>query len=283
MFGKLVKYEMKSMMKIFAGLWVAVLVVATISGFTLNINAVGTDNFFFPQLFANETVSGLLEIVPLIVYFALAVSIVALSVVFIIQRFYNGLLGNEGYLMNTLPTTSRALISAKGFSSTLIVVISGIVGALSLLLFSLPVIIGSDISEVLKAIGQVINQYPSIILAGVLGIVIVILSVINFIYHVYMSIAIGHLFTKHRIAMAVVAFVGTAIILDIIETAGLFLLGRFIDVENWIGELTFVNGQVNYDTRIFITFGILAVLLIVGIIIYHAITEFILRRKLNLE
>lgn len=286
MFGKLVKYEMKSILKVFTGLWIAVLVVATISGITLNLN-VGErgDNFFFPQLFTNDSLAALMEVIPLIVYFALAVAIVALSVVFVIQRFYSGLFGNEGYLMNTLPASPRTLISAKGFASTVIVTVSGIVGALSVLLFSIPVIRVKEVTAVFGAIKEVIVQYPSIVLLGIFAIVLGIISIVNCIYHIYAAIALGHLFQKHRMLMAVVAFIAIAIIEDIIQTAGIFALSRIDGIEKFMGEITIndVSGVVNYDPKIFILFGAIALVGIIGIIIFHAITECVMRYRLNLE
>ena len=96
MFGKYMKYEMKSMGRILLPLYLALVVAATV--FSLNM-----------KLTMNRTVAGLLEkfaIVTAVLFIAMVIAVFVVTLFLILQRFYRNLLGNEGYLMFTLPVNT---------------------------------------------------------------------------------------------------------------------------------------------------------------------------------
>ena len=91
MFGRLVKYDFRSMFKQFAFIWPAALLLALVNHFTLSgLNSTST---------VGETTAG----ISMLVYVAILMAMFIVALVFAIQRFYRGLLGDEGYLMHTLP------------------------------------------------------------------------------------------------------------------------------------------------------------------------------------
>ena len=99
MTGKLIKYEIRSSIKMMAVIWAALIAVSVL--FSLSIN-------FLSDLVIDSgnginTIVGIVEIITGIMYFAVFVALVVATVVMIILRFYKGLLGDEGYLMHTLP------------------------------------------------------------------------------------------------------------------------------------------------------------------------------------
>lgn len=279
MLGKLMKYELKSTMKFFAIIWAALLAVALIGGFTL-VNKGGviqSDNYFILQNFAQTNAGGTFQVIMFLIYGALCIGTVVLSILYIVQRFNKGLLGSEGYLMFTLPTTPRTLIAAKGLSAAIIVLISAIVGGISIVLVTMPSMNMPGLKQMFAFMGEGIKAHPQAVPATVLGFFVGILAIIEFIYHVYASISIGHLFEKYRILMAVVAFVAISVAQDIIATAGV----KLIQVTTGVFE-----GQWNIgiDDPSLIPF-ILGIMLIqiVWILVYHIISEVILRNRLNLE
>ncbi len=277
MFAKLIKYEMKSMLKIFLLAWGAILVVALVLGLMAKNSVVKTmdDNYFFVNNLASF--SGVFEGISILLYVALVVGIIVLSLIFVISRFNKGLLGSEGYLMFTLPTTPRALIISKGIAATLIVIISGVVGILSVMLMLFATGSLSDIGEVFQGIGELFAQYSFAIPTMILAVVVLILSIINFIYHIYTSIALGHLFAKHRTLMAVVAFVGISIVVNVIRTIVLTIGLEIPGFDDFlINEWTW-----NYVSLMFL--AVVGVDEIIGIVIYHVLTEYILKNRLNLE
>ncbi len=277
MFGKLIKYEMKSMLKIFLLAWGAILAVALLIGIMIN-NSVGNhldDDYFIMNKLASF--SGVIEGISLLLYIALVVGIMVLSLIFVISRFNKGLLGSEGYLMFTLPTTPRALIISKGIAATLIVIISGIVGLLSVGLIALFTAKLSDFVQLFQILGDLIKQYPLAVPIMIMGVIVAVLAVISFIYHVYTSIAIGHLFSKYRTLMAVVAFIAISVIGNIVASLGL---------EIWSELDVIIEGLLSgmaLDSLYLILLVIAAFWEIISILIYHVVTEYILKNKLNLE
>ncbi len=99
MLGKLVKYELKACGRIFVPLYISILVVAAIIG-----------------MFSNTQILQVPTIL-MFVLMALFIALVVMTVVLILQRFKKNLLEDEGYLMFTLPVSTKSLILSKYLTS----------------------------------------------------------------------------------------------------------------------------------------------------------------------
>lgn len=110
MLGKLIKYDLKSMLKTIVPLWITVIVLSGIFAIKYWGGATNTMDM------GNNT----FDLVLFIVLFSVAVAIVVMNILFVVQRFWNGLLKEEGYLMFTLPVTTRSLIMSKALSALII-------------------------------------------------------------------------------------------------------------------------------------------------------------------
>ena len=84
MLGKLMKYDMKSMFKVFVPLWLALLAVSLVNRFTMRF-----DN--------NAIIGTLPTVIFMILYVGLIIAVMVVAVALIIMRFYHGLLKDEGY------------------------------------------------------------------------------------------------------------------------------------------------------------------------------------------
>ena len=95
MLRKLLKYDFRSLYRPFVLTWSAALALALITRLTLFYPDPVPDktDFFFAQLF-------------LYTYLASLVAMVVVALVLVIQRFYKGIWGNEGYLLHPLPVRS---------------------------------------------------------------------------------------------------------------------------------------------------------------------------------
>ena len=106
----------------------------------------------------------------------------------------------------------------------------------------------------------------------------------------YLSMAIGHLFNKNRIAMSVIAYVAIQVVLNILYTIFGSLLGAMLQrivIINAVGD--FLEGVLSDSATIF-PWGTANVALLVSslqILIISAIcffiTNYILKHRLNLE
>ncbi|MGI6028910.1 MAG: hypothetical protein ACOX81_05840 [Candidatus Heteroscillospira sp.] len=120
---KLLKYDFRCMFKQFAMVWPAALALALINGF---VQAPLAHHF-----------SGSVNVVLMMLFVGVMIAMCVISAIFIITRFNSGLLGDEGYLMFTLPVTTPQLIFSKLVTAIVVVAVSGIVGMLSMVMLML--------------------------------------------------------------------------------------------------------------------------------------------------
>ncbi len=209
MFGKLLKYDLRTMFRIFLPIWGAILILAAVNGVTIpysnQINGAG---------------SFLLVTLPLLLIFLGSMAAVVFAVVFVIMRFYKGLLGDAGYLMFTLPVRTGALVGAKALSALLMEAISAVVAGLSaLLMVSLqaPTDIGKFFSQFVSWARDISAQASGggwvVAEAVLLG--LFVLAEINL--RLYTAMAIGHLGRSRRVLLSVAAYVGIGIVLSILS------------------------------------------------------------------
>lgn len=264
MLGKLLKYELKASARTFFPLYLALIVVSIIAGLsgkTTSILAQGISGFVMGGLF---------------------VSLVVLTIMVIIQRFSKNLLEDEGYLMFTLPVSSKTLILSKCLSSCIFGVLSFTVAMF--VMFILMISVGGI--EVFKYMPEVFNEIfkwlfnfqnaldlLTIIITGILGFA-------SFIVLVYFVLSLGQLprFNRHRKLVAFVAFIVILVLLSILQS----FLGQFIPALSGSMD-TYYTGV--YYGHLYNNPGMLAVLIwtLAQVLAFFFGTSYILDNKLNLE
>ncbi|RDY27857.1 ABC transporter permease [Romboutsia weinsteinii] len=272
MLGKLMKYEFKACGRTFIPLYCAILLMSIIVGFSMNM-----------EIF---NIMGMATLVLVGLFVALGV----LTIMITIQRFRKNLLEDEGYLMFTLPVTSKALIFSK-YSITLIyTILSGIVSVLSFtIVLMLTSIDGVSLYDIWHEVSLLMSEFLASGSMFAYMMILLFISYSIFILTLYLSVSMGQLpvFNKHRNIAAFVSF----FVINIVISKTSELLSTLFDVSlgnNMInisvnnvsevsGALTSVSNMV---TPIFISgiviYSIFAILLFFGI-------TYILDKKLNLE
>lgn len=263
--GKLMKYEMRSMMKTFIPLWIALLAVALLNGLMSLIDINMTSSFL----------ASLPVFIPAMLYAALCIAVVVLAILFIIQRFYNGLLKDEGYLMFTLPVKTWQLVTAKGLTATIVTVISGMVGILSVFVLVSPTGLFKDFFQWFPRIWTDLMQVPLWYLLVIESVVLIVVTILEAVYEIYAAMAIGHLAKKHRVGWSFVAYIGISIVLT-------FLMSLFGAVQlPDIIERAIAGWS---DTAVIQLMMIgLIVVTVIQAVAFFIITERILSKRLNLE
>ena len=113
MLGKLLKYEMKASARTLVPLYIGTLVVAAICSIQVALTFGQPNNadvwMSVGTFRTSSNVAGFL----FLLFFGLCVAITVLTIMTVIQRFNTSLIGNEGYLMFTLPVTHAQLLSSK--------------------------------------------------------------------------------------------------------------------------------------------------------------------------
>ena len=268
---KLLKYDIRSTFRTMWMFWASAPIIALIVYFV-------KWGYSKVEVF-NEAISfagGLLKGASIAAFVICMIIMMVLTIVVIISRYYKGLVGQEGYLMHTLPAKPWQLITAKGITAFVTAVISGIVAILAF------ICLGGfeDIRTGFVFVGDVFRAFehdPRYIVIAIEVVLILIFGVLKTIYQLYAAMSIGQLFDKHRVLCSVLSYILLSIALAFIGVAGLSGFGDLITdtIETWYVNLD------EYKTINFVALSMFAVEF-VQVALFHVISERILSKKLNL-
>lgn len=275
MTGRLIKYELRSSIKLMGVIWAALIVTSFL--FSISSNFMG--NIMRSSSIAS-TLINLFQGITGMLYIAVFIATAAASVVIIIMRFYKGLLSDEGYLMHTLPVKPWQLITAKGVSALIIVCASVIVSILSIMILAGTGSIGA-IVEFCDLIREMFREEPKVILVAAEFLVLAILSLLKSIYQIYASLSIGQLAGKHRILLSLGAYVGINIVITVLAVLIMMLLDVTGALSGWSSvSVNTVNDMLNAGQTVL---GFAAAVTVIQLAAFHVITERILSLRLNLQ
>ena len=283
MLGKLMKYDMRSGFRKFALIWIGLAALGVINGFTVKYVLDGENQ--------NQLVNFFLGVLPMMLLVALYVAMGIFVLVFIVERFYKGLLGDEGYLMFTLPVTTSAHIGSKLLTGMIFAILSTLVAIVSGILLML-VLEPVGLRETIRAWSGMSaylrdNPLPAgtgWVMAEFAVYTLVAMAAANL--QIYTAISIGHLAKKHRGGFALLAYVGISIAFSIIMNGCMSLLqsDAFPNVLlNWEFCLDDTGWHVQGVGMMAAALGVaLGLELLKGVGFFFA-TRAILNKRLNLE
>lgn len=279
MLRKLVKYEFKATRRAFLPLFLAMLLLALLSGI-----------FMGPNVETEDPLLTTLRSIALFVYIMLIFSLFVVALVITIQRFYKNLTGDEGYLMFTLPVKSSSLIWSKLIVAVVWEITSIIVILVSvLLLFVRHPEFYVNFSDRFQWFWAEIRLHVGTSLETLLWFFLASLFVAAFVstLQIYASIAIGQLFREHRVLFAIGSYFGISIVIQIV-TSLLSMLPFISKVTALTGtmETTAIaaekNAQMVFEALNASMPGLLALDVILGVA-FFLVTNYIFKKKLNLE
>ena len=259
---KLLKYELRSSAVLMGIVWAATI-----------LTSIMTTLFTGSMLNSDSALVQLLGGLPVFL-FAVACVAMAVGMVFIIViRFYQSLLGDEGYLMHTLPVKEWQHITAKGLSATIYTLGCAVVLFIAVAIFSK----GAIIVEVAKVF-PTLAKHPVYILYAIEAFIVGIFGILKSVYSVYASMAVGQLADKHRILLSVAAYIGLGFVISVGATVFILLGVNLTDKVAFFNPLT---QMINFGS---IQFLIISAFLIelAQVALFHVITERILTKSLNL-
>ncbi len=263
MLARLMKYEIKSTARLFIPLYAVLLIFALLNRYLNPFEVLETAENFSIQVF----IRGL----SMTLYFFLIIAVFAATLVIIIQRFYKNLLGDEGYLMFTLPVKTWQHIVNKLLTAMVWCVFSAIVVAGSLLIF----IESKYIVEFLNFIKNSIKHTfgtPGFVLLPL----IVIAQLTAGILMIYNAMTLGQLFQRHRL----LASFGMYCVLYFIQQVA-YIICLMLLANTSFFSLVRTATPTPQDLNLFIgsiAFGGLIIAAVHFLVINH-----VLNTKLNLE
>lgn len=240
-----------------------------------------------------------LEVILMIVYVSVILAIAVLCFVNTIQRFYQNLLGREGYLMHTLPVNENQLILSKLLTSMVWVLCSGLVGIVCITVMVSIGVIDSETFGMVdwnswKQLWQMLYEEigPEFWVAMAWTILINLARLASLILCVYAACMIAHQFPKHVMVAGILAFIG----LNIVETQLDKLLGtndvsmivdvayRVVDVNvtgvsYGVTPMRWLTAALGTDVGYLFCFAVTAAIAAA----YFFLTRWLMKNKLNLE
>ena len=176
MLGKLIKYDLKALAKILAPLWGVLLVMGLIFGISIRSNLDGIGNTM---------------------------------IVFSLVVIWNGLLQEEGYLMFTLPVTTRSLILSKVISA--LIISCGTALVISLLGVEIIAISPVKLMDTVTYFGNWVIKVHAGPWIGY-GAVIAVVGLLSGIYHIYAAMDLWS-YLVENIVIIIIYHIVTEVIL----------------------------------------------------------------------
>lgn len=275
MLGKLMKYEFKATSRFMLLMYVVLFAISAIISLSIRFNI---DELFEAVSNRFELGTMLLAVISamvLFMFFAMNVVVLCGMFFYSISRFKNNMLGDEGYLMHTLPVKVRDNILAKTFVSTIWTVLSVIAVIIAYIILFLGFADTNTFNILFRALSKIdVNMLLSLgevflVLAELL--ILLLAAAVQMYLHIYASMAVGYSSNTHRAAKSIGVYILISIVLNIVETTALFPFLTF-------GLIT--DGSLN---SIHFTMLYSIVITIIWAVVFYFITEYFMKKKLNLQ
>lgn len=274
MLGKLLKHEWKATWK----------VPTLLIGLNLFCSLAAGASFALP-IWESDWVGLPISavMVMMLFYFAMIGSSLGITI-YMAVRYYKNMYTDEGYLTHTLPVSARQLLLTKVINMSawsLIGVVSILVGITAfiamLFLFLAPdgVSLGEIFTELLMALDE--PEFAGWQFFMLIMILFFFISAFSGTMMIVGAINIGQLVRKHRILGSVGAYFAIYTAVQIISTIIMFpmMFGMAFTMEN-------VDEMSVFDIYNPLYGSIMVVFLVVAVALYF-VSEYLLRKKLELE
>jgi hypothetical protein len=263
MLGRLFKHEMRACSRLLLPLYLVLVVLTLLDRIVINLHIF----------------NGVSAIIPGLITFAYVMSLLAIvivSFVIIVMRFYKNLITDEGYLMFTLPVKPRELINSKLIAAmlwTLLSVIAVLASIFAVVITPARLRILSDgLSDGMQKMHTYFGAFTALFIAEL--ILIFLIATIQSILHIYSSVAIGQLVNGHKVLGSFAAYIVIYVVCQIIGVVAT-VVGGFI--------FRFNNSAPDSSTVVFAFMPLMFVYILVFSIGFYWVTDFLFKRKLNLE
>lgn len=266
MLTKLIGYEMKAFGRIILPLYAATIGMAIIMGLGIRV-------------MDEEMYTNLLGAVIIMIFTSLIIATTVMTGILCVQRFYKNLLGNEGYLMFSLPVGTHQLIISKVLASLIWALLGGAAGVCTVAVMGFMIVPLQDTIDFFKRIGLYIRMASLGKNLWVIAVwfVILILAFVAALMQIYTAIAVGHQWSAHRILGSILAFFGIGIVNSIIDRI-MDQIGYYTGWSIRFLELVGEDWMNAWQVQVSVIVSTLVLIAVYGIV-----TWYFLDKKLNLE
>lgn len=228
-------------------------------------------------------------------YFILLIAPAIILSIYTALRFYRNLFTDEGYLMHTLPVKKWELITAKGLVAVIWNVITTITTLLSVLLVILLISMSSRYggvtwADITESFAQFFHEAIPIVKemfrmpVWMVALLFLGSFIVGAFYNtllLYASVSIGHLWKKRPMAGTVLSYIGFYLAISFLTSA--FSINS---LNLTMGNIFFASNYTAYASMGDYLLRVLGngyLVSAIGILVFYAITEWIMSHKLNLD
>lgn len=277
MLGKLIKHELRGSGRTMLPFILVSLFLAVMAGLSMRAMEHQQDYSWFNILFG----------IVIFLFVAGLMAVCIMSVVVVINRFRQNLLGDEGYLMFTLPVSVDAHIWAKLIVSAIWFLATALTCMLAVVLMlvcnvDLLEINWSEIGYVFSELGRMMKEFGVLHIVGyglemlVMFFAGVCVSCLTF----YCAMAIGYSFANRKVLLSILAFFGLDIFFTTFQSALIAALNGIPGVEMFLDNLDL--SQVGTAGCVHIALLCWVLYLAVHAAVLYIPTRLLLKKKLNL-
>ncbi len=313
MLGKLLKYEFRATVRLYLPLYLVVLVFGLLGRFSIfgvpwsvtsgsnKGSILWTSYSVSPDAtgFWGEVIAAVVTLI-LVGYIMVVMGAFVVHFIITLQRFWKNLMGDEGYLMFTLPVSTDALLWSKAITALVWSVATILVVLLSVVLLCWNPAVTQVMQELMDYIRDPMRlEIKQLFLAcfppltWAVMVILMVLGGFQKLFLLYSSMAIGHTVKNHKVMASLGGYLALSMVEGIISTiisATLMpVIARPLD------DLTFAVEAPFYSTEEILRFceafgemfnGIVTMSFGIGIIVTVAtylLVRYLLQTQLNLE
>ncbi len=275
MLSKLIKYDMKSLNRFLPVLHLFIL----LSSIMIRVFITGRIK---PQTSSEQT--DFLIILCYVLYFTMITALSTGTYLIAGIRFYKNMFSDEGYLTKTLPITNGMHLLSKTIAGSIWAMVNMcFVYLCSYVVIWTPYIksvVEENKDDILQEFGFV-GKYAGLSFSTVLLILLLFscFGAISSIIMIYASVALGQLFSSHRVLGAVVSYFVISTLISVLSVVAMALLGSETRLIVTSGSLEEEFNFVSYMIEIM---KISAGLMIITSVILYVATHCIMNKKINL-
>lgn len=269
MLKKLFRYEWKSISQLLFVMHGMLLVFAVIT----RIFYVCAGGFENGSAALNTTADVMIVLLTILLFMAIG-GIAFFTYVYIAYRFYKSVFTDQGYLTNTLPVTPVQIVLSKGIAGILWVAIDTLVLIIAMMILYLNV---SDLPDLASSFLEFFRNLGSQHAFFWLTMLAIVLSPFVMVLQMYFSVAVGNLFSGHKVLGAIGTFFGIFLIQQIGEIILVIATGWRIASKPDIRDASDIFSAMNLTIIISLIFTAAC------IAAFWFGTQHIMTRKLNLQ
>ncbi len=288
MLGKLLKHEWKRTWQV-GGMLLLGLVLVSFFGW-LSFQAPLWQSMSDASHYSGVSVWDLLSFGTLFMYVIMLIGLNYGIIIYLGVQFYRTMYTDEGYLTHTLPVSKHQILVSKILNSgfwmllmsagvylSVIVLMASMIGAFMPEGYSWAELWNS-IEPELGYVDDIFRETFGMSANGYFWMILVVSLISPFctIIILFGAISLGQLFTKHRVLMAIVSYVGILVVANLISST-IQSVVSVSEIKRYVTDDALVGGYVNIKVWITTAFSV------VEAAVLYFVSYYVTSKKLNME